>query len=281
MRSRRRSARASVHFFRGEFFFGATLILIRSAARPTKGGPPELNELAADEFFVYAISVFASIATTLIFYSALFRTNPLARGRTSFVPLALTPPVCLLSLLPFLFHLTAREVREDQGYVRLFLFVAVPLLLLATKISELLGVSLRDDALERRNPAAVVTLCGAWLGVTAIYAGANVGEGATIWTTFGPALLGVLTWAALWSIVERLTTISDAIAIDRDVRTAARLAAYLVLSGVILGWAVAGDYVSATATLDDFAHRAWPAAVAAGVLVIAHYAFRKKIRLPA
>lgn len=239
-----------------------------------------MNQLAADEFVVYAISVFASIATPIIFYSALFRTNPLARGRTSLVPLALTPPVCLLSLLPFLLHLTAREVREDHGYVRLFLFAAVPFLLLATRVSELLGISLRDDAIERRNPAAVVTLCGAWLGVTAIYAGANVGEGESTWMTFGPAFLGVLTWAGLWLAVERLTTISDAVAIDRDVPAAARLAAYLVISGVILGWGVAGDYVSATATLDDFAHRAWPAAVAGGILVIAHRAFHKQIRLP-
>jgi hypothetical protein len=44
----------------------------------------------------------------------------------------------------------------------------------------LLGIDPRGDALERGNRAATLVTCSAMLGAMLCYAGANIGEGATI-----------------------------------------------------------------------------------------------------
>jgi hypothetical protein len=172
--------------------------------------------------------------------------------------LALAPPLCMILLLPVLLHLTSHEVIEYHGYVLLFLLAGVVWLAIAIGIATLLGISLRDDAIERRNPAAATVHCGAMLGLTCAYAGANVGEGATIWMTFGPAVLATLAWAGAWLVYQVVTDVADAVTLERDLPSALRLAGLLVAIGLLLGRAVAGDYESAERTLHDLFVQAWP-----------------------
>jgi hypothetical protein len=227
-----------------------------------------LSEFSGDEAFTSVICWVTALPCILSWYAAtsggrILGPRP-ARGR-----LLLTPLVCLALLLAVLLRFGSHELRENRGYVFLFVLGGCLGLGLVQFIAATMGISLPHDAIDRANRPAATTLCGALLGATLCYAGADIGEGATIWTTFVPALLAIAAWASVWAGYQLLTNVADAVAIDRDSAAAWRLAGLLVASGLILGRSVAGDYESASRTLRDFVFEGWPAAalliVAAGI----------------
>ncbi len=121
------------------------------------------------------------------------------------------------------------------------------------------GLSLRDDVLERGNAAAAWALAGAILGLTACFAGANIGNGPGWWVVLFTGGLATSTWFALWMLLERLVHPSETITIDRDPSAGVRLGALLASLGIVLARAAAGDWHSAGATVRDFVVGAWPA----------------------
>jgi hypothetical protein len=63
----------------------------------------------------------------------------------------------------------------------------------------------------------------------------------------------------LWFVLEAVTSIADVITIDRDKGAGIRLGGLLIGIGVLSGWSVTGDWVSASATFEDFSRSLWPA----------------------
>ena len=229
-------------------------------ARPkprAKEVPTELFDFSGDETLAFFFCGAASAGFLFRWYVPLFTVTRLGTPAPRLM-LALAPPACLAALLPVLVTFGSHELREDHGYIVLFMLGGVLWMGLAALLSSALGISRRQDALERRNRPAAVVLGGALLGVTLTYAGANIGEGATIWMTFGPAVLATLAWAAAWGVYQALTGAADAVAIDRRADSAWRLAGLLVATGLILGRSVAGDFESIDRTLADFARQGWP-----------------------
>jgi uncharacterized membrane protein YjfL (UPF0719 family) len=135
-----------------------------------------------------------------------------------------------------------------------------------TFIFPLLGVSARDDVVERRNTAASYAVGGALLGVTMCFAGANVGSGPGPEVVFFCAILSTAAFFFLWFVLESIAHPSEAITVDRDEEAAVRLAGFLVATGILLGGAVAGNWESPSGTLQDFCTFGWPAIV---LLIIA------------
>jgi hypothetical protein len=125
----------------------------------------------------------------------------------------------------------------------------------------LFGIGLRDDVLERRNPAALWAICGAGLGLSFCFAGANIGDGPGWWVVLTAALISTAAWFICWQIYESMTRVADHITIDRDPAAGWRLAGYLSASGLILGRAVAGDWHSLAATWRDFFTYGWPVVI--------------------
>lgn len=173
--------------------------------------------------------------------------------------LVVCPAALLLLLGLVLTRAAAQEVRDDWRYVSLFLFVGAVWLIGVARILAALGVSARDDALERNNLAAAIAVAGALTGGMLIYGFANLGAGETIWTTIGPAVLASMCAFVLWGIHQRLSDASDAISIDRDSGSAVRFAGMAIGTGLIIGRAVAGNYESASATVRDLGLHGWPA----------------------
>jgi hypothetical protein len=95
-------------------------------------------------------------------------------------------------------------------------------------------------------------------GITACYAGANVGEGPGWWVVVFSGALATAGLLAAWASMQAFTGAADSITIDRDVATGLRLASALACIGLILGRAAAGNWVSAAATVADFSRCAWP-----------------------
>jgi len=90
---------------------------------------------------------------------------------------------------------------------------------------------------------------------------------------FSAGLACVALFAA-WMLFETASGISDTVTVDRDPSAGLRLAGFLIACGLILGRGVAGDWVSAEATVHDFGRAAWPVIL----LVIAAAVVERAVR---
>src|SRR5947207_3391973 len=86
----------------------------------------------------------------------------------------------------------AAEVRANAGNVFFLIFVGTVWLVFATKLFSWLGLSFRDDGVERRSIAALTALCGAVPAVALTYIGGSLGEGPSYWNNVFSASLGTV-----------------------------------------------------------------------------------------
>jgi hypothetical protein len=181
-------------------------------------------------------------------------------------PLLAAPLAAGLLLYGVLRAFASLDVRDSPTYLGFYGLLGAAWVGAATLLLPLFGLSPRDDVAERRNPAAARALAGALLGITLCFAGGNIGNGPGWWVVFFSAALATAAFFLLWLLLDMAAGLADTVTVDRDPAAGLRLAAFFVAAGAILGRAVAGDWVSARATLDDFAVLAWPAL---GLLVAA------------
>ncbi len=158
------------------------------------------------------------------------------------------------------------DVRNAPAYLLMYTVLGLAWLRLFELNMAYAGLSVRDDVIERGNRAAQPAAMGALVAATLCYAGGNIGDGPGWWVVVFSSGLATLTLAAAWLGLDRLTAISDAVTIDRDPAAGLRLGAWLVACGIVLGRAVAGDWIAPDFTVVDYA-RFLPAV--AGLVVIA------------
>jgi uncharacterized membrane protein YjfL (UPF0719 family) len=214
-----------------------------------------------DEVLVLVGSLAVAWVAGLRWYGRLFSAGPPYSAATPRVRLLLGAlPIALLVGLGWSLQAgAAREVRDDTTYSLLFLALGSAWMALTWKVTAWLGIDVWDDVLERNNLAACIAACGALVGSMTVYTFANLGEGPTIWTTIGPAMLGAVSTMALLGAFGIFSDVVDTITIDRDLASGIRFAGLALGVGLILGRSLAGDYVSVVGTLSDFFGQAWPA----------------------
>lgn len=155
----------------------------------------------------------------------------------------------------------AAEIRATVTEVFFLTFVAAVWLILMAKLFPWFGLSLRDDAVERKNLSALIALCGAVLALGIIYAGANIGEGPSFTNNFFCDAIGTASFLLLWFVIELFGKVSRSIAEDRDLATGLRTCGLFLAFGLIMGRALAGDWHSEAATVRDFIRDGWPAVI--------------------
>jgi uncharacterized membrane protein YjfL (UPF0719 family) len=233
------------------------------------------SELPDLEIFAFIASVFLSLKGWWTWYGDIASVNRLRAPVSKRLVLLAAPLVCLALILIALTKLAATTVRNDGLYISFYLLVGAGWLGGATLIFPFLGISARDDVLERGNRAASWAVTGALTGASCSFAGANVGNGPGVDAVLFSAVLSSALFIGLWLGIDLLTSISDAITIDRDERAGIRLGGFLLGIGLLSGWSVAGDWVSASATLKDFVISAWPATLLTVVAVVVEVLFGK------
>ena len=191
------------------------------------------------------------------------------------------PVFCGALLWLVLRHLAAHDVRDAPQYLAFYLVFGAAWVGLGIRLLGLLGLSVRDDALERRNAAAAWAAAGGLIGLTLCYAGGNIGDGPGWWVVLYSALLSTASLLGLWAVLERLTRVSEAVTVERDVASGMRLGGFLVATALILGRAVAGDWVSAAATNVEFLRQAWPVLVLLLLAVPLEWLCRPSVEQPA
>ena len=111
---------------------------------------------------------------------------------------------------------------------------------------------LRDDVVERRNPAAGLVVAGETIAAACCIGGSNIGNGPGPEAVVFCPVLSSGTLLLFWLILDRVASVNDTVTIERDRQAGLRLGAYLVATGAILGASVTGDWVSVEATTSDF-----------------------------
>jgi uncharacterized membrane protein YjfL (UPF0719 family) len=215
-----------------------------------------------------AVVLFASGAIAVVVWLIWFgRTLWIGRVSSSGRQLLLFVPFAAAALLfAVLRVLAAHDVRDDSRYLWLYFLLGAAWVGLCVRALPLLGVSPRDDVLERGNRAAADAVAGALLALTFCFAGGNIGDGPGWWVVVFSAGLATAALFLAWAILETSSAVSETVTIDRDRAAGIRLAGFLVACGVIFGRGAAGDWVSAELTVHDFAAVAW---LAIPLLVVA------------
>lgn len=191
------------------------------------------------------------------------------------------PLICAAVLYAVLRLYSSFDVRDSPIYILFYSVMGAAWVGLAARFFlPWFGLSSRDDVVERKNPAAAHAIGGALLGVTLCFAGGNIGNGPGWWVVVFSAALSTAAFFLLWALLDRFTGLLDSVTIDRDRASGIRLAGYFIGSGVILGRAVAGDWVSAEATVADFAKLAWPVLLLWLAAVLLERSFRPTKETP-
>jgi hypothetical protein len=209
--------------------------------------------MSGDEFVV---TLFAILAGPVLWALWLWRMSriQLVRGKNGVITfIAATVAASALFILSVLRTLAAADVIDAPPYQFMYVMLGLAWLRGAQRLFPFLGVSPRDDVVERRNNAALPVLIGALAGVTFCYAGGNIGNGPGWWVVVFSAALATAALLASWALLAQFTSIADAVAIDRDPAAGTRLCFFLMSCGVVLGRGVAGDWISASRTVADFA----------------------------
>jgi uncharacterized membrane protein YjfL (UPF0719 family) len=209
------------------------------------------------------LSVPATILLWGRWYYSLRLGRPLGLSQRGRSAIALTSVFCMFFLFAVVRDWSAKSVKSNFPATILFVSFGASWLGLTQLIFSLLGVSARDDVIERRNPAAAWVVSGQLIGTTFCIAGANVGNGPGPEAVMYCAAISTTAFILSWLLANSIASIADTVTIDRHVGAGIRTCGWLIATGIILGEAVTGDWKSAPSTMRDFAAYGWPAAALA------------------
>ena len=167
----------------------------------------------------------------------------------------------------------AAEIRANYSEVVFLTFACAFWLLIMAKLFPWFGLSLRDDAVERKNDGALIALCSATVSAALLYSGGSIGEGPSYMNNVFSVGLAAAGFLSLWLLLEIGGEVSISITEERDLASGIRLAGFLLSIALVLGRAVAGDWHSAAATVRDFVNDGWFAVVICMIAVpLEHFA---------
>jgi uncharacterized membrane protein YjfL (UPF0719 family) len=225
--------------------------------------------LDAFDAFIFIASLVIAVERWFDWYRDLSRVNRFAVTLRSRALLFAIPVCCAVIFLLTLRSLGDDAVRHSAFYLALYVSLGMAWLAVMILVFAFLGISARDDALERGNPSASWAIAGALLGAAFCFDGANIGNGPGVGAVVFSALLSTGFFVLLWFSVERFASFAEEVTVERNLGAGIRLGGFLAALGLICGWMVAGDWVSEIATLRDFARDCWPAILlSAGAIVV-------------
>jgi len=210
-----------------------------------------------DEMLLLIVGLVGAAAS--VFFQVRWWTEiPLGRTLKARQPVLLVKPLCVtLLIIPALLLWSDPEVKASGVYLTLLTANGFLWLFLSKKAMALMGVSFDVDVQENNNRAAGLALAGGLIGISFIYCGSNVGTGPSLWNNVFSVIVGTIGFFIWWMIFEGSGHISRAVTEDRDTAAGLRLAGMLIALGLICGRAVAGNWESPEATLQDFIVDSW------------------------
>ena len=224
------------------------------------------------ELIVFLGSGFFMVKFLIEWYRPLIRMWPPGRGGLQKVVLQVLPPAALGMILFTLRVLASFDVIGDFFYLLLYVLLGMAWIYFGLWLmTRLFDLSWLDDAIYRDNKAAMVTVCGGFLAITLIYAGANIGDGPGWWCVIFAGGLGLLGWILLARLIDDIGgRVFERITVGRDRGCGIRMGGYLLGSGIVLARASAGDWTSFSATVVEFA-AGWPVLILAAACLVVEW----------
>ncbi|WP_020621198.1 hypothetical protein [Paenibacillus daejeonensis] len=205
------------------------------------------------ESMVLFVSFCVTICFIGLWYYKIVRLWPLSYNKTGRLILGLLPVLAFIIIIRILLTMASFDVVNDGLYISMYLFLGFLCLALGSMLlRKVFDLSWDDDALQRGNRASLAAYAGAFLGMTMIYTGANIGDGPGWWTVIVAGSLGFASWMVLAAQFNKYAHVSEQITVDRDLASGIRFGGYLLASGIILGRASAGDWTSWWMTIVEF-----------------------------
>jgi len=226
---------------------------------------------------VLLFSVVVGGVGALYWYRPILLSPIVERVARERLALIATPPIALALIFAVIVTAGSYDVRGDPRYLLLYTVLGAVWIFVASQIMHGFNISFRDDALERRNPAAVIVVVCAMLAHAAIYAGANIGDGPGWWCVVAAALIGSAAWFLMWALVAACCSASEEIAVERDVPSAIRFGGYMLAMGLICARGSAGDWTSLEQTFIEF-QAAWPVLPLTLAVIVLELVLRRRPR---
>ncbi|MFN8371464.1 MAG: hypothetical protein U0694_01105 [Anaerolineae bacterium] len=224
--------------------------------------------------------IFAAAWAWIAWYWSLARVPNFVSPARYRTPLLYTPLLCLILLYLVLRALASFDVVNSLTYLSFYMLFGAAWVGVCAFALPYLGLSARDDVVERRNSAATYAITGALIGLTFCYAGGNIGDGPGWWVVLFVVSLATGSFFAIWGLLEVLTHVGEMVTIDRDPSAGVRLGGFLIAAGMILGRAAAGDYKSMEQQFGDFVLHGAPVLLLLVVAVLLERALRPRVERP-
>jgi hypothetical protein len=152
--------------------------------------------------------------------------------------------LCAAGVLLALLRWSAADVRSESGEVIFYFVFSLAGIVAVHYVFAFFGISLRDDAIERRNRAALCAVSGLTTGASCCIAGANAGNGPGGEVVFFCATLSIGTLFVFWVLLATIADMAEAITVERDLGAGVRAGAFLASCGAIFAAVVAGDWTA-------------------------------------
>ncbi len=217
--------------------------------------------MSGDELFALLVSLALGGFGWKLWIEGLLTLKPEFRRSSTRLLATVTPLLSAAVVFFVLRQWAAHDVRSSGVYTGFYLAMWFGWTGAMNFLLGIVGLSCRDDVLERGNPAAGLAVSGAMIGLTVAFAGGNIGDGPGWWVVIFSAGMASATMLGLWIAGNFLSRVADAITIDRDVAAGWRTWGFFVGTGLIVGRAVAGDWHSGGQTVVDFIAKGWWALV--------------------
>jgi hypothetical protein len=215
--------------------------------------------MSEDELFVTVVAAVVAGRAWWTLCAPALTLHRLGASRTVRLQVLWILPAVLALLFSFLRRYADAQVRVSPLYQFFYLLMGAAWIGTFAAGLAWLGVSLRDDVLERRNPAARTAWMAAVFAITFCFAGSNIGDGPGWWVVVFCAALATGALFLLWALLAAGTGLRERVIVERDRTAGRRLAGFFLAAGLILGRAAAGDWISVAATWTDFGRAGWPA----------------------
>lgn len=228
------------------------------------------------EVIVFLVSGFLLFVFLKKWYQPLFFGWPPERNKPAKYIFGWLPAVSLAIIVYTLKVLASFDVVDSFIYIVFYIVMGYAWLYFGLELMSLFfDLSWIDDAVNLNNKAALISITGGFLAVTAIYSGANIGDGPGWWCVVFAGGLGLFSWLLLGLIINLFTGIFERITIERDIYCGIRLCLYLLASGLILGRASAGDWTSFYMTVAEFMI-GWPVLPLAALMILIELYYKQK-----
>ncbi|MCL1875406.1 MAG: hypothetical protein FWF87_04005 [Synergistaceae bacterium] len=229
------------------------------------------------EFLALVVSASLLIKFFISWYASLSITRQPLDKYVNYT-LRLLPVVSFFIIIATLKSWASFDVVDSPFYITFYIVLGYAWIYIGLMLLFIfLDISWREDAIDNNNRAAAIAVSGGFIALTAIYAGANIGDGPGWWCVVYAGGLGVVALISFTQLVDSFTNVLERVTVERNAACGIRLCFYWLACGLLLARACGGDWTSFSMTDIEFEDK-WPIIPLTLLMIIIerYYIFREK-----